>query len=228
MGVPVECARACRASGVARKRKFGGARSYTERLRSNLERERISRWIPVERYFSACLRDLRGDLRAVEDIRAAIDELIECRFLMRIGSYLAVLTRALLRQGRIDEARAAITRAFAHQERQGERWCRSELLRIDASVLLHAGEAQLAEKRLQGALAEARSIGALTFQLRIGADLARHWIALGRRRKAAQLLGPIYEEFNEGFGSKDLVEAAGTLAPSTSEKLVLRAACSTG
>jgi hypothetical protein len=181
--------------------------SYTEKMRSNLERERISRWVPVERYFSACLRDLRGDPRAVEDIRAAIDELIECRFLMRIGSYLAVLARALLRQGRIDEARAAITRALAHQERQGERWCRSELLRIDASVLLHAGEAQLAEKRLQGALAEARSIGALTFQLRIGADLARHWIALGRRRKAAQLLGPIYEEFNEGFGSKDLVEA---------------------
>ncbi|PSO31742.1 transcriptional regulator [Bradyrhizobium sp. MOS002] len=181
--------------------------SYTERMRANLERERISRWVQVERYFSACLRDLRGDPRAVEDIRAAIDELIECRFLMRIGSYLAVLARALLRQGRIDEARAAITRALAHQERQGERWCRSELLRIDASVLLHAGEAQLAEKRLQGALAEARSIGALTFQLRIGADLARHWIALGRRRKAAQLLGPIYEEFNEGFGSKDLVEA---------------------
>ena len=36
---------------------------YTERLRRNLERERISRWIPVERYFSACLRDLRGDPR---------------------------------------------------------------------------------------------------------------------------------------------------------------------
>ncbi|MET4039135.1 winged helix-turn-helix domain-containing protein [Bradyrhizobium sp. RT6a] len=181
--------------------------SYTERMRANLERERISRWVPVERYFSACLRDLRGDPRAVEDIRAAIDELIECRFLMRIGSYLAVLARALLRQGRIDEARAAITRALAHQERQGERWCRSELLRIDASVLLRAGEAPLAEKRLQEALAEARSIGALTFQLRIGTDLARHWIALGRRRKAAQLLGPIYEEFSEGFGSKDLIEA---------------------
>ncbi len=28
--------------------------SFTERLRRNLERERISRWVPVERYFSAC------------------------------------------------------------------------------------------------------------------------------------------------------------------------------
>ena len=116
------------------------SKAITERLRRNLERERISRWVPVERYFSACLRDLRGDPRAVDDIRAAIDELIECRFLMRIGSYLAVLARALLRQGRIEEAREAIAQAIEYQERQGERWCRSELQRVDASVLFHAGE----------------------------------------------------------------------------------------
>ena len=93
--------------------------SYTERLRRNLERERISRWIPVERYFSACLRDLRGDPQAVDDIRAAIDELIECRFLMRIGSYLAVLARALLRQGRIEEARETIAQAIDYRGTPG-------------------------------------------------------------------------------------------------------------
>ena len=83
---------------------------------------------------------MRGDLQAVKDIRAAIDELIECRFLMRIGSYLAVLARALLRQGRIEEARETIAQAIDYQERQGERWCRSELQRVDASILFHAGE----------------------------------------------------------------------------------------
>ena len=86
---------------------------YAERLRCNLDRERISRWIPVERYFSACLRDLRGDLAAVEDIRAAIEELIDCRFLMRIGSYLGILSRAYLRQGRIEGgAEGDHTRSF--------------------------------------------------------------------------------------------------------------------
>jgi tetratricopeptide (TPR) repeat protein len=181
--------------------------SYTERLRRNLERERISRWVPVERYFSACLRDLRGDPRAVEDIRAAIDELIECRFLMRIGSYLAVLARVYLRQGRIAEARQAITRAIEHQEHQGEHWCRSELQRVDAAILLQAGKPLRAEQRLQQALAEARSIGAMTFQLRIAADLAAHWIATGRRSKAVRLLKPIYGEFTEGFETPDLLAA---------------------
>jgi len=185
--------------------------SFTERLRRNLERESISRWIPVERYFSACLRDLRGDPRAVEDIRVAIDELIESRFLMRIGSYLAVLARALLRQGRIKEARETIAQAIDYQERQGERWCRSELQRVDASALFHAGEPLRAEKRLQQALAEARAIGALTFELRIATDLAAHWIATGHGAKAVRLLAPIYREFTEGFETPDLVAASRLL-----------------
>ena len=183
--------------------------SFTERLRRNLT-ERISRWVPVERYFSACLRDLRGDLQAVKDIRAAIDELIECR-LMRIGSYLAVLARALLRQGRIEEARETIAQAIDYQERQGERWCRSELQRVDASILFHAGELLRAEKRLQQALAEARAIGALTFELRIATDLAAHWIAAGRRPKAVRLLAPVYQKFTEGFETQDLVAASRLL-----------------
>ncbi|WP_247416002.1 winged helix-turn-helix domain-containing protein [Bradyrhizobium sp. 159] len=184
---------------------------FTERLRRNLERERISRWVSVERYFSACLRDLRGDPRAVEDIRAAIDELIECRFLMRIGSYLAFLARAYLRQGRIEQARDAITRAIDHQERQDERWCRSELQRVNASILLHAGETVHAEKLLQQALAEARAIGALTFALRIATDIAAHWAATDRETNAVRLLAPILDEFTEGFGTQDLVRASRLL-----------------
>lgn len=185
---------------------------FTERLRRNLERERISRWVSVERYFSACLRELRGDPRAVEDIRAAIDELIECRFLMRIGSYLAFLARAYLRQGRIAQARDAITRAIDYQERQGERWCRSELQRVNASILLEDGETVRAEKLLKEALAEARAIGALTFALRIATDLAAHWAATNREIDAVQLLAPILGEFTEGFGTQDLVRASRLLA----------------
>jgi tetratricopeptide (TPR) repeat protein len=171
----------------------------------------ISRWVPVEHYFSACLRDLRGDPQAVKDIRAAIDELIECRFLMRIGGYLAVLARALLRQGRIEEARETIAQAIDYQERQGERWCRSELQRVDASVLFHAGEPLRAEKRLQQALAEARAIGAATFELRTATDLAAHWIATGRRPKAVRLLAPIYQKFTEGFETQDPMGASRLL-----------------
>jgi predicted ATPase/DNA-binding winged helix-turn-helix (wHTH) protein len=184
---------------------------FTERLRRNLERERILRWVSVERYFSACLRDLRGDPRAVEEIRAAIDELIECRFLMRIGSYLAYLARAYLRQGQVARAHEAIKRAIAYQERQGERWCRSELLRVDASILFHTGEMARAEGLLKQALAEARAIGALTFALRIATDLSEYWAATDRKRAAIPLLRPILAEFTEGYVTNDLIRASRLL-----------------
>ncbi|MGY4625867.1 hypothetical protein [Bradyrhizobium sp. USDA 4486] len=130
---------------------------------------------------------------------------------MRIGSYLAVLARAYLRQGRIAEARDAIAQAIGHQERQGERWCRSELQRVEAAVLLRAGEPLRTERQLQQALAEARAIGAMTFALRISIDLAAHWIATGRKPKAVRLLAPIYDEFTEGFETPDLLTASRLL-----------------
>jgi predicted ATPase len=154
---------------------------------------------------------LRGDSQAVKDIRAAIDELIECRLLMRISSYLAVLARALLRKGWIEEARETIAEAIDYQERQGERWCWSDLQRVDASVLFHAGELLRAERRLRQALAEARAIGALTFELRIATDLAAHWIAAGHSSKAVRLLAPTYQKFTEGFQTQDLVAASSLL-----------------
>ena len=75
--------------------------NYTEQLQSILSREHIARWVPVQRFFAAVVRDLNGDRDAVLDMRDAVTELIECRYLMRIGMYLAHLADALSRQGRI-------------------------------------------------------------------------------------------------------------------------------
>jgi predicted ATPase len=107
---------------------------------------------------------------------------------------------------RIDQVHAGhhaisvlIAQAIDHQERQGERWCRSELQRVDASVMFHAGEPLRAEKRLQQALAEARAIGALTFELRIATDLAEHWIASGRTPKSCPIARPGLSKIHRGL-----------------------------
>jgi hypothetical protein len=47
--------------------------------------------------------------------------------------------------------------------------------------------------------------------LRIATDLAAHWIAAGRIAKAVRLLAPIYQEFTEGFETRDLVAASRLL-----------------
>ncbi len=100
---------------------------------------------------------------------AAIDELIECRFLMRIGSYLAVVAGALLRQERTDEARETVARVIACTKSSkasvGAAWSCCGSMRRSCSM---QARLQRAEKLPQEALVEARAIGALTYQLRIG------------------------------------------------------------
>ncbi|WP_027579110.1 winged helix-turn-helix domain-containing protein [Bradyrhizobium sp. Ai1a-2] len=184
---------------------------YTARLRSNLQRENIARWVPVQRYFAAALRDLKGEQDAVRELRASTDELIECRYFMRIGMYLGHLANVLALRGRIDEASDTIAMALHYQTQQEERWCRSELQRIEASILYLAGHHSSAERLLRSALEEARAIGAASFELRIASDLAAHYINSDRYDDAERLLRPVYQSFSEGFTTKDLVTASQLL-----------------
>jgi predicted ATPase len=137
--------------------------------------------------------------------------LIECRYFMRIGMYLGHLADVLSRHGRIDEASDTIAIALRYQTQQEERWCRSELQRIEASILHLAGQRSHAERLLQSALEEAHAIGAAPFELRIASDLAAHYIDSGRREDAERLLRPVYQSFSEGFATRDLVAASQLL-----------------
>ena len=60
---------------------------------------------------------------------------------------------------------------------------------------------------MKQALAEARTIGALTFALRITTDLAEYWAATHRKIDAIQLLSSVLTEFTEGYGTLDLIRA---------------------
>jgi predicted ATPase/DNA-binding winged helix-turn-helix (wHTH) protein len=178
--------------------------TYTEQLQSILRRERIARWVPVQRFFAAVVRDLNGDHDAVLDMRDAVTELIECRYLMRIGMYLAHLADALSRQGRIPEAQETIAMALRHQEQQRERWCRPEVQRVQASLLLRSGQYSDAKRLLRIARDEARKMNSVSFELRIVNDLASLYTGTGRNKDAARLLRPLLERFTEGSSTRDL------------------------
>jgi predicted ATPase len=47
--------------------------------------------------------------------------------------------------------------------------------------------------------------------LRTSTSLARLWQGQGKRKKAHELLAPIYGWFTEGFDTKDLIEAKALL-----------------
>lgn len=183
---------------------------YAAQLKSIVEIENIAIWIPDQQFYAAALRDLLGHDDAVSKLRVAIEAVIDCCLCSRIAMKFGILADALARRGRLDEASDAIAEAFRHQERQGERWCRSELQRVEASIFYRAGERSRAEQALESALGEARAVEAKSFELRIATDLAAHFVEADRREDAVRILQPTYRSFSQGFATSDLV-AAGKL-----------------
>ncbi|WP_166225394.1 ATP-binding protein [Pseudomonas atagonensis] len=86
-------------------------------------------------------------------------------------------------------------------------WSTAEILRARADHLLSrddGGSVDEAEHTLQQALEIARSQGALAWELRSAASLARLWQRQNRHREALELLSPIYQRFTEGYATPDL------------------------
>ena len=63
------------------------------------------------------------------------------------------------------------------------------------------------EVALLRAMSIAREQGAISWELRSAASLARLWQQQDRRLDGLQLLSPIYERFSEGLGTRDLLAA---------------------
>ncbi|WP_445682339.1 ATP-binding protein [Radicibacter daui] len=90
-------------------------------------------------------------------------------------------------------------------------WCAPETLRARALQRLKAGDNEGAESLLLSSLALARRHQALSWELRAATSLARLKQEAGQGAVARQVLAPVYERFSEGFGTRDLAEAAALL-----------------
>ncbi|WP_458098089.1 ATP-binding protein [Roseomonas sp. WA12] len=189
------------------RRDASGLERYTAQLRANLETEHLGIWVPVERFYAAALAEMREEPGSVVALRQAIAGLASSGNCMLTGMSLSVLAEALVRQHRLDEAAAAISDALRYQGRHDQRWCRPELLRIQAMVLRRTGQGGRADALLRHALGEARRMGAAAYGLRVANDIAAQAIDDGRHVDATAVLSPIYRRFSEGFATHDLVEA---------------------
>jgi predicted ATPase len=133
-------------------------------------------------------------------------------FLSNVPMYLGLLANAHMKDGTLAEAEHAVKEALSVQARTHETYSLPDLMSTRAKVLAARGRQDLAEVVLHEALEKSVEMAARSLQLRVACDLADLWIAQGRAGKAVELLGPIYEEFSEGHGTKDLLRAASLLA----------------
>jgi len=100
----------------------------------------------------------------------------------------------------------AVEKALARSERNEDRWCLAELLRIKGDLLVQDSvDTTAAEDCYRQSLACARRQGALSWELRAAISLLRlHGNRDGTRRAE---LSAIYQRFTEGFVTADLQEA---------------------
>jgi predicted ATPase len=136
-----------------------------------------------------------------------MDAFSEMGWALRFSEFLGILARGLADAGQMAEALGAIERALAVSDRDEERWCFAELLRIKAELMLRDNEgsaAASAERTFSQALDLAKRQGALSWELRAATSLARLMARQGRHEISRQVLAPVYDRFAEGFEAADL------------------------
>jgi len=187
------------------------AERYTKMLLDQTIGNELDIWQAYGRCFEGELHVKRGNLaEGLQQLRAGIDELRRVRFVQYLTTFLGGLADALTAAGDRLQARAAIDEAIERNEQSEERWCSPELLRIRGVVVLHSGAADAAAKAEEDFLASirlARSQEAPAWELRTSTSLARLRQKQGDTGGAYELLSPVYNNFSEGHGTRDLAVA---------------------
>jgi predicted ATPase len=103
----------------------------------------------------------------------------------------------------------AIDQAITVSNETGERWAIAEVLRLKAWILSTAGRgtANEIETLLNESIETAHRQRARVWELRASCDLAKLQRGKGREYEALKLLQSIYDQFTEGFGTADLLDA---------------------
>jgi class 3 adenylate cyclase len=126
--------------------------------------------------------------------------------------FLAQLAAGHAQLGEPEAGLAALAEAETRSGQSGERWAEAEIHRLKGELLASVGEAaRKAQRSFLRSVEVAREQQARSSELRAATSLARLWAEQGERRKARDLLTPIYGWFSEGFDTPDLKEAKALL-----------------
>ena len=178
-------------------------------------RHALELWNIGGRCFEGVLLVKRGCVGAgLEVLRATVASIPQNSFTLLYSPFLAEIADALGGDDKIAEGLCVIDEALARSERDEERWCVAELLRIKGELILREGGPQAAtaaEAHFLRSLDWARRQGSLSWKLRTSTSLARLQHDQGRTAEARCLLRSVYDRFSEGFETADLKTAKALL-----------------
>jgi predicted ATPase len=110
----------------------------------------------------------------------------------------------MLETGQVDDAVDALDFVFTLGP---HRWVRPEFLRIKAGTERAKGHVDQAEATLRVSLRDADEIEVPSFKFRAAYDLASLLHERGNSVEARELLTPLYNQFSDGFDTRDLRRA---------------------
>ena len=178
-------------------------------------RHSLELWNLGGRCLEGMLLVKRGDIGVgLERLRAAFARVPQNALSLLYIPFLAEIADALGHDNKAAEGLLIIDEAIARSERDEERWCAAELLRIKGELILREGAPRAesaAEEYFSRSLDSARRQGALSWELRTATSLARLQQDQGRTAEARNLLQSVYDRFNEGFDTADLKTAKAYL-----------------
>ena len=119
-------------------------------------------------------------------------------------AYFAMLARAMLEAGHIDDVLEALDFVFTLGP---QRWVRPEFLRIKAGTERAKGQIDQAEATLSASLRDTDEIEVPSFKFRAAYDLASLLHERGDSTEARELLAPLYNQFSDGFDTRDSAES---------------------
>jgi predicted ATPase len=191
---------------------IGNARVAEAYVRLALDSSRdpgLDLWQKIARSFEEWLWFRHGEVgESNTALRVALIAMRSVRFDPIYTLALARFAEALGRSGALVEAFGAIEQAITRADQGGELWCRAELLRIKADLLMckHGSSSRdEALSLLHEARDEARARSELCWELRIAISLIR----LG---EPTQELEAALQRSTEGFGTDDFVTALNLLS----------------
>ena len=188
---------------------------FAEQTRPNA----VAIWQPLSRCYEGLLSITRGNTaKGLDTVLTTLKQSHLGRFTFPYSWVLGEIALAQAKCGKISAGRNTIHKAIADAQRDEERWCLPELLRVRGVIAMQDGDLNAksqAESDFMQALELARDQQVLSWELRSATSLAHLWQENGREAAAAELLGSVYERFNEGFKTADLVTARLLLAKLT-------------
>jgi predicted ATPase len=166
--------------------------------------------------FGSCFHGVlvvqRGDVAAgLPLLEEALSGLRSIDFGVHYLYFLCHHASALGQAGRADRGLDTIEEAVARSDRNDERWCIAEVLRIKGELLHRQGKFEAADAAYATAREWAERQGALSWSLRIATGAARLWRDMGHAATARAELAAVCGRFTEGFDTADYRNARAVL-----------------